>query len=119
MALVVLFTSIFNFLVVMVIVSPLSVTLKSGRGSHLLFTTSDGLFKKAFKIVYFTSMISSLQTSTCIKPLSSVKVTPSVPFLYDLTAAVAGLVRQQLIIRNNNPQILFSIGGFYYCKYNG
>src|SRR3978361_611750 len=74
MALVDLFTSTFNLEVVMVYASLFSVSLKAGY-CHLLLTTSEGLPEKLLKMVYFTSMISSLQTITCIRPLSKVKTT--------------------------------------------
>src|ERR1700712_5031867 len=74
MAFVDLFTKTFNLAVVIVYTSLFSVTLKAGY-CHLLLTTSEGLLEKLLKMVYFTSMISSLQTITCIRPLSKVKTT--------------------------------------------
>src|ERR1700712_1410695 len=74
MAFVDLFTKTFNLAVVIVYTSLFSVTLKAGY-CHLLLTTREGLLEKLLKMVYFTSMMSSLQTITCIRPLSKVKTT--------------------------------------------
>src|SRR5208283_4101260 len=94
-----LFTSIFSLSVVITILSAASATLNSGGTFQGFETTSDVFEGNAARAVYFTSIMSLLQTITFIDPLSRTKVTPFASLVKETTEALAVLisVREMII----------------------
>jgi len=100
-------TTIFNLSVVITMFLPASVTVNAVCRFQVLFTTRDGFVLKELNMVYFTSMISALHTFILSKPLSKLKLTPSVSFLkLRMLALARGILKVHISINKDTHNLL-------------
>src|ERR1700709_960635 len=103
---------IFSLEVVMVITPLCSATENGVFTAHGLFTTNDFFAGKAFKIVYLTSIISALHIFISSSPLASLKLTPSVFFVNEITVALADFKQ---IIPSIKRAVYFNQSVLFFC----